>query len=478
MDTRRALKAKMKTRFDGGARRPERPPGPHINLLLAIIGQMLPKIFPFDPLAFGLDVARQFGDIAHYHVGPLHVYQLTHPDLARQILIEQPDKFHKPRLLKRAFRPFAGEGLLTSDGALWKQQRKLMQPAFHQTPLATYGAVMVTQALRMIDAFEDRKVLEIHGEMAKLTLGVVVKSLFDADVAREAEEVGRLMGAVLDAANQRLNSVLRIPSWVPTSRNLREKRALIRLDEILHALIVTRRASHDNPDDLLSMLLTAIDEESGVQMSDRQLRDEMMTLFLAGHETTATALTWTWYLLSQHPEVEARLLHDLHQVLRGRTPTAADLPNLPYTEMVVREAIRLYPPAPGFAREPIEDVNIGGYVVPKGSLVTVNTYALQRDPRFFDNPEQFDPDRFARGWEERIPRYAYLPFGGGPRVCIGNGFAMMELRLILATVAQRWQLSLEPHQEVLPIQLVTVRPRDGVRMRLKIRDEARRTEAV
>jgi cytochrome P450 len=446
------------------------PDGPRINLLLAIIGQMLPRFFPFDPLAFGLNNARQFGDIAYYHVGPLQVYQLNHPDLARQILVEQPEKFHKSRLIKRAFRPFAGEGLFTSDGALWRQQRKLMQPAFHHRQLAAYGDVMVAHALNMVESFGNGQVREIDAEMVKLTLSVVVKSLFGADFTREAEDVGRLMLAVLDAANQRVNSAFSLPSWVPTRRNLRERRALAKLDAMLHTLIQTRRTSGESRDDLLSVLLAAVDEDSGARMSDRQLRDEMMTLFLAGHETTANALTWTWYLLSQHPEVEARLLEELHRMLRGRAPAAADLPNLPYTEMVVREAIRLYPPAPGFAREPIEDVEIGGYVVPKGSLVTVNTYALQRDPRFFDDPEQFHPERFARGWEERIPRYAYLPFGGGPRVCIGNGFAMMEARLILAAVAQRYHLSLEPGQEVLPIQLVTMRPRDGIRMKLKVRE--------
>jgi cytochrome P450 len=446
------------------------PDGPRINLLLAIIGQMLPRFFPFDPLAFGLNNARQFGDIAYYHVGPLQVYQLNHPDLARQILVEQPEKFHKSRLIKRAFRPFAGEGLFTSDGALWRQQRKLMQPAFHHRQLAAYGDVMVAHALNMVESFGDGQVREINAEMVKLTLSVVVKSLFGADFTREAEDVGRLMLAVLDAANQRVNSAFSLPSWVPTRRNLRERRALAKLDAMLHTLIQTRRTSGESRDDLLSVLLAAVDEDSGARMSDRQLRDEMMTLFLAGHETTANALTWTWYLLSQHPEVEARLLEELHRTLRGRAPAAADLPNLPYTEMVVREAIRLYPPAPGFAREPIEDVKIGGYLVPKGSLVTVNAYALQRDPRFFDDPEQFHPERFARGWEERIPRYAYLPFGGGPRVCIGNGFAMMEARLILAAVAQRYHLSLEPGQEVLPIQLVTVRPRDGIRMKLKARE--------
>lgn len=458
-----------------GNRRPE---GPHINLALAIIGQMLPKVFPFDPLAFGLDIARQYGDIAYYKAGPLHVYQLAHPDLARQILVEEPEKFVKSRFIKRAFRPFAGEGLLTSDGALWKQQRKLIQPAFNHSRLASYSAVMVARALQMVDSFKDGHVIEVDVEMAKLTLEIVVKSLFGADFRRESEEVGGLMVAVLNAANQRLNQILRLPSWVPTRRNLREKRALARLDEMLHAVITTRRASGEQMDDLLSVLLAAVDEESGARMSDRQLRDEMMTLFLAGHETTANAMTWTWYLLSQHPEVEAKLRGELDEVLGVRAPTAADLPNLPYTDMLIREVLRLYPPAPGFAREPIEDVDIGGYVVPKGSLVTVNTYALQRDPRFFGDPERFDPQRFARGWEERIPRYAYLPFGGGPRVCIGNGFAMTEARLILATVAQRCRLSLEPHQNVVPVQLVTLRPKDSVRMRLHVREASRRTEAV
>jgi cytochrome P450 len=335
---------------------------------------------------------------------------------------------------------------------------------------------MVARALQMADSFEDGRVIEIDAEMAKLTLGIVVKSLFGADFTRESEEIGELMVAVLNAANHRLNTILRLPSWIPTRRNLREKRALARLDEMLHALITTRRASAGQTEDLLSVLLAAVDDESGARMSDRQLRDEMMTLFLAGHETTANALTWTWYLVSQHPDVEAKLLSEVDAVLGGRAPTVTDLPNLPYTDMLVREVLRLYPPAPGFAREPVEDVEIGGYVVPKGSLVTVNTYALQRDPRFFEDPERFDPQRFARGWEERIPRYAYLPFGGGPRVCIGNGFAMMEARLILATVAQRCRLSLEPDQRVVPMQLVTVRPKESIRMRLHVREAARNSQ--
>ena len=445
------------------------PDGPKINLPLAIRGQMLPRYFPFDSLEFGLGNARDFGDIAYFRAGPLRIYQLNHPDLIRQILVEQPERFHKPKLLKRAARPFAGEGLLTSDGALWKQQRKLMQPAFHQRQLAVYADVMATHALRMVESFSDGEVRDIGSEMTKLTLGIVVKSLFGSDLPLEAREIGASVLAVLDAVNQRMNSALRLPSWVPTRRNIRERHALKKLDGMLRALIVTRRASRESRDDLLSVLLAAVDEDSGFRMTDQQLRFEMMTLFLAGHETTATALTWTWYLLSRHPEVEAKLLEELNRVLGGRVPALADLPRLPYSEMVVRESLRLYPPAPAFAREPIEDVMIGGYDVPKGSMLLVNTYALQRDSRFFSEPERYRPDRFASGWEERIPRYAYLPFGGGPRICIGNAFAMMETRLILATVAQRYKFSLEPNREIRPIQLVALKPGGTVRMRLAAR---------
>jgi cytochrome P450 len=305
--------------------------------------------------------------------------------------------------------------------------------------------------------------------MSALTLPIVVECLFGGDVTHYANEVSRLMVAVLDASNHRLNSALRLPSWVPTPRHLRERRALRRLDQILHELIAARRAALDGRHDLLSMLLTAVDQETGARMSNEQLRDEMMTLFLAGHETTANLVTWTWFLLSRHPEAEAALFEQLDRVLHGRPPAIADLPALPQTEMIVREALRLYPPAPGVAREPIEDVSIGGYAVPKGSLISVNAFAMQRDARFFPEPERFDPGRFAPGWEQRISRYAYLPFGAGPRVCIGNSFALMEARLILATLAQRWRFTLEPGQDVRPMQLVTVRARDGIRMRLTAR---------
>jgi cytochrome P450 len=442
------------------------PNGPRLYLPLIVLAQMISRWRPIDGLTFALDVARKYGDVAHYNIGPLHVYQLTHPDLARDILVERPEQFQKPKLLKYAFRPFGGDGLVTSDGALWKQQRKLMQPAFHHRQLAGYADDMVALTLRALDSFMDGEIREIHAEMTALTIRIVVKSLFGGDLPAEAKDVGRSMVALLDAANRRVNSPLRLPSWVPTPKNVREKRAVARLNGILQTLIKTRRASGEPRNDLLSVLLAAADAETGTRLSDRQLRDEMMTLFLAGHETTATALTWTWYLLALHPEVEGNLAGELHRVLAGRAPTVNDLAQLPYTEMVIRESIRLYPPAPGVAREPLDDVTIADYEVPKGALLSINSFVMQRDPRFFPDPDRFDPERFAPGWEERIPRYAYLPFGSGPRVCIGNGFAMMEARLILATIAQRYRLSLEPGQTVKPIQLVTLRPNGPIRMRV------------
>jgi cytochrome P450 len=442
------------------------PPGPKVSLPLAIIAQILPKWFPFDPLEFNLTLGREFGDIAYYRVGPLRVYQLNHPDLARQILVEQPERFQKPRLIKRAFRPLAGNGLFTSDGALWRQQRKLMQPAFHHKQLTSYADVMVAHTLRMLDSWRVGEVREIGTEMTRLTFGIVVKSLFGADLTPGSQDIAPLMADLLDATNQRVNSVFPIPDWVPTPRNIRERHALGRLDAMLHEMITRRRSSSAEGTNLLSALLASVDTDDGSRMSDQQLRDEMMTLFLAGHETTANALTWTWYLLAQHPDVENRLSEEICSALPERTPTVADFPNLPYSEMVIREAMRLYPPAPGFTREPLDNVNLGGYQVPKGSLIIVSTYALHRDPRFFPDPEFFNPERFAPGWEGRIPRYAYLPFGGGPRVCIGNGFAMMEARLVLSTVAARYRLQLEPNQRVAPMQLVTLRPRNDIRMRL------------
>jgi cytochrome P450 len=368
------------------------PSVPTISFPRAVIGQIFPSKHPWDTLAFYLGTAREYGDIASFRVGPMRIYLLNHPELIRQVLVEQAPKSHKPGLVKRGARLSLGKGLLTSDGPLWKQQRKLIQPAFRHDRLAeAYGDVISAYAERMVSSFGDGEVRSIDEDMGKLTLAIVVKSLFGEELTRDAHEIGQLLLAVADATNERFNSPFGLLSWLPTRRNLHEKRALARLDEIIRALIRSRRQSAGQREDLLSVLLSAADAETGAGMSDRQLRDEMMTMFLAGQDTTAHALSWTWYLLARHPGVEAKLAGELRRVLAGRAPRATDLPNLPYTEMIVREAIRLFPPAPFFARQPTEDVTVGEWEIPKDSLIVVSTYATQRDQRFFPEPEQFNP---------------------------------------------------------------------------------------
>jgi cytochrome P450 len=295
-------------------------------------------------------------------------------------------------------------------------------------------------------------------------MSIIAKTLFDADVATEAREIGDVITVLLQLLNERFNKLIAIPDWIPTSSNRRLAQASRRLDQLIQRFIDDRRASGEDKGDLLSMLLLARDEDGTGQMTDKQVRDEAMTLFGAGHETTAVALTWTWYLLSQHPEVEAKLHDELDAVLGGRKPTLEDLPHLPYTEKVIKEAMRLYPPAWGTSREPITDVEIGGYPIKKGQTIFINIYGVHRDARFFSDPGRFDPERFSPENEKQIPHYAYLPFGGGPRVCIGNAFAMMEARLILATVAQQYRLKLAPGHQVAPQRVFTLRPKHGMKM--------------
>jgi len=424
----------------------------------------------FDPLAFELNSALTYGDLAYWQIGPMKAYQLNSPDLIRRILVEEPQKYYKAKLFKNAFSKIAGNGLLTSDGEFWKRQRKLAQPAFHYRRIEAYAQVMVEHTLRMLHGWQSGQTRDIFQEMSKLTMGIVAKTLFNADVGAEAHRIGVLMTEVLDATNRRLMNLVQVPDWLPTAAHQREAQALKAFDEIILSMIEERRRSGKDQGDLLSMLLAAQDED-GSQMTDKQLRDETMTLFIAGHETTANALTWTLYLLAEHPHIEAKLRYEIDSVLSGRTPTVRDLAQLPYTEKVIKEALRLYPPANGFTREPIEDVAIGGYPIKKGSLIMVHAWALHRNPKYFQNPEQFDPERFLPENEKKIHKYAYLPFGGGPRICIGNTFAMMEARLILATLYGHFDFALVPGQRIIPEQLVTLRPKYGIRMALTAREQ-------
>ncbi len=418
--------------------------------------------FNADTLGFMLDI-RQYGDIARAWFGPFPLLIANHPDLFHQVLVTDADKYLKSRVTKRATYPVIGNGIFTSDGEFWKRQRKLVQPAFHIRRIGSYAQVMVDYAEAMIQCWESGEVYDIDREMTSLTMNVIAKTLFNADVSKESREIGEVIAISLAIVNKRLSTVIALPDWLPTAENRRLARTVRRLDETIQKFIDDRRASGEDTGDLLSMLLIAQDDDGG-QMTDKQVRDEAMTLFGAGHETTAVTLMWTWYLLSQHPEVEAKLMRELNTVLGGRPPQLDDLPRLPYTEMLVKETLRLYPPAFGTTREAIADTEIGGTTLKKGNPIYLNIYGVHRDARFFPEPDRFDPERFSPANEKQIAKYAYLPFGGGPRVCIGNAFAMMEARLILATVAQQYRLSVAPGHQVVPDRMFTLRPKYGLKM--------------
>ncbi|HYA98069.1 MAG TPA: cytochrome P450 [Methylomirabilota bacterium] len=419
-----------------------------------------------DALAYLTHLFRTYGDIVTLRYLNYRIFFISHPDLIEEVLVTQSKKFFKGRIL-RANRRLFGNGLLTSEGDFWLRQRRLAQPAFHRARIATYAETMVRYAKRHLDSWRDGRELDVHQEMMGLTLQIVAKTLFDADVAGDAREVGRAL-EVLMHLNTNFRNLVLIPAWVPTPRNIRSLLAVRRLDRIIYRIIEQRRSSGRDAGDLLSMLLAARDED-GSRMTDRQLRDEVITIFLAGHETTAINLSWTWWLLARHPRVEAKLHAELDSQLAGRSPSMDDLPRLPYLDRVLAESLRLYPPAWGMARLAVEEAEIGGYRIPRGAGISFSQWVVHRDPRWYDNPEEFRPERWENDLVKRIPRFAYFPFGGGPRQCIGNGFAQMEAALILATIAQRFRLRLVPDHPVVPMPTITLRPRHGIRVILESR---------
>jgi len=407
---------------------------------------------------------RTHGDLASFRFGPLRAYVVNGPDLVQQVLVRDADKFHKAGALKAATGPVVGNGLLTSDGEVWKRQRRLVQPAFHAQRVGTYARVMVEHTQAMMGKWQAGESYPIDREMNALTMGIISKTLFGADMSHEANEIGKAVTESLEAINRRLFRIFSLPTWVPTTENRRFNRSIEQLDASIQRFIDERRTSGEDHGDLLSMLLLARDEGDGGIMTDHQVRDEASTLFGAGHETTASALMWTWYLMSQHPTVAARVHEELDGVLGGRPPELHDLTRLTYTEMVLKESMRLFPPAWSVTREPIAEVELAGYRLRKGRVVLINTYGIHHDPRFFPDPDRFDPERFSAQNEKLLPRYAYLPFGGGRRICVGNAFAMMEAKLVIATIAQQFELALAPHQKVAPACVFTLRAKHGMQM--------------
>ncbi|HUS14564.1 MAG TPA: cytochrome P450 [Chloroflexia bacterium] len=432
-----------------------------------LIGSM--KEMQRDRLALYMRAARECGDTALIRIGPYRFYVFNTPEMAQAILVDHANDFDKGFVAHKAFTPVIGNGLINNEGESWRKQRKLMAPVFTHRHIASYADTMVGYTERIQQTWADGVELRIDQEMTRLTMSIVGKTLFDADVFDESDGLGQAVTRAMEFLQYTIGHLMPVPLSIPTPRSRRTKAALAVIRERLQAEIDQRRASGTDRGDLLSLLLAARDEH-GAGMDDTQIRNEAVTLFMAGHETTANTLAWCWYFLARYPETYAKLQAEVDRVLGGRPATVADLPQLPYALQVFKEALRLYPAADSLSRQAVRDMDLQGYPIQKGDLVAVPIYTLHRRPEFYPDPERFDPERFTPENEKRLPRYAYLPFGGGPRVCIGNHFAMMEGQLILATLAQHVTFDLVPGQDVVPTTVFVVRQKDGCRVTVRRRD--------
>ena len=449
--------------------------GPKPRLLTGHLAE-----FRADRLSFFTRCAREYGDVVPLRLPGWPILLFNRPDLIEQVLVTQARHFIKHFGL-RMYKPALGNGLVTSEGDFWRRQRKLSAPAFQAGRLAGYARDMVASTAHMLDGWEregggGQVRRDVHADLMRLTLDIACRTLFGADACPEPRAVGESMEQALRNIEARFARIIPLPDWFPTPANLRLRRAMRTLDGVVTGIIARRRAAGADGDDLLSALLRATDDEAGgggngTGMTDGQLLDEARTILLAGHETTALALTYALYLLAEHPDTQTALHAELSDVLGGRLPSFDDLPRLPYTRQVVLESMRLYPPADVLGREATVDCEIGGILVPKGTTVFMSQWVMHRDPRYFPDPLRFDPGRWTEAFERSLPRFAYFPFGGGPRFCVGQGFASAEAALILAAVCQRFAFAPDPifHLELWPS--ITLRPRDGVRLIVRGRHE-------
>lgn len=454
-------------------------PGPHGRAMLDDL-----KAMQENPLKLFTNSFNRYGDFICYPLGPIKVYIVSHPEAVQHILQLNHRNYTKNTFQYNLLAGITGRGLLTNDGDSWLQQRRLIQPAFHRRKIAAFDSLIISSAQRMLDRWErirrDETVFDIDSEMMQLTLEIVGRALFSVDLSDQANELTSATLTVLDFIVHRARHPFSLPPSFPTRRNRQFTSALQLLDRSVYHLIEDRRRalqqsegfSHSASPDLLEMLLQARDEQTGKGMDDRQLRDEIITLLIAGHETVASALTWTWYLLSINPHEESSLHSELAQILNGRLPSSEDLPNLLYTRMVFEEALRLYPPAWMITRRATEADLLPGYEdfpIPAGALILTSPYLVHRHPDFWQDPELYQPKRFEPENSKDRPRFAYIPFGGGPRLCIGDEFAMQEAQLLIAAIAQRFRLKLHATEQVEPSPLVTLRPVYGLPMIIEAR---------
>jgi cytochrome P450 len=428
-----------------------------------VMGNM--REFNSDSLGFVERCAREFGDVVRTRFLYVPALFLYHPDHVEYVLATGSKNFIKAATLRSPFfHRLVGNGLVTSEGDFWRRQRRLAQPAFHRNRVEAYAATMVEFAEAALEGWSDGRAIDAHEEMMLLTQRVVARTLFSADISGDSREIGEALSNIVRPFASQTTLKWILDNRLPTPAHLRFNRDVRRIDRFVYRLIAERRASEEDTGDLLSMLLRAQDED-GSGMTDKQLRDEVMTIFLAGHETTALALTWAFYLLARNPEAEEKLAAELSEVLGGRAPTVEDLPRLRYADWVVKESLRLYPPAWGVGREALRECEVGGYRVPKGMQVLAFPWVTQRDGRWFADPLAFRPERWGEESISKLPKYAYFPFGGGPRLCIGNYFATMEAVLILSTVARRFRLRLVSEEPVGLFPALSLRPKGGVLMR-------------
>jgi cytochrome P450 len=417
--------------------------------------------FNRDMLHF-IERCHDYGDVVRARFFYVQAYFLYDPKDIEYILSTNARNFIKSMSLRsNFFGRLLGNGLLTSEGDFWRRQRRLAQPAFHRQRISTYGDVMVQFTQRMMSSWKENETRDIHRDMMRLTLEIVARTLFNADVSGDADRVGKILTGIVKPFASQATLKWIIDNRFPTPDHFRFHSLARRIDEVVFRIIAERRASGRDEGDLLSMLLQAQDED-GSQMTDQQLRDEVMTLFLAGHETTALTLSWCWYLLGLDAEAERKFHEELDTVLSGRAPTFSDLPNLKYTEKIAKESMRLYPPAFGVGRQAIEDCEIGGFKIPAKAQVFAFQWVTQRDRRYFDDPERFNPDRWTEELNQTLPKYAYFPFGGGPRICVGNTFAMMEIVLVMAAIGQKFRLTLAKDQKVEILPAMSLRPKHGI----------------
>jgi cytochrome P450 len=412
-----------------------------------------------------------YGDVVRYNRFDRVMQSFAHPDHVRHVLETHHTNYRRSAIYAK-MRPVLGDGLVTADGPHWQRQRRLIQPAFAKAQVAALADVMLDETDRLIARWQERPPpsVDVAVEMMRLTLSIAGRTLFHSDVSGFADAIGSALKTALDEVDRRIDELWNWPEWLPVARNRALWRAVQTLDDVVYRIIEERRRAPGGSNDVLSLMMAARDPETGAGMSDKQLRDEVLTLLLAGHETTANWLTWTWYLVGGHPDVERRMHDELARVLGARRPTLADLPKLSYLRQVTDEALRLYPPVWGIDRGAVEEDVLGGYKIPAGSVVVLSQYITHRHPEFWHEPGRFDPDRFALESSSGRPKHAFYPFGGGPRQCIGTSFAAQEALLVLATLAQRVRFA---RQNEHPVELdagVTLRPRHGMKMNLSLRD--------